>query len=37
MESALQQRRQRDHASEHGQNDRAELFSKIIQNVQQDP
>ena len=29
--------KQRDHASEHGQSDRAELFSKIIRNVEQDP
>ena len=29
--------RQRDHARDHGQNDRAELFSKIIQNVEQAP
>jgi Phage integrase family len=28
--------RQRDHAQDHGQADRAELFSKIIQNVEQD-
>jgi site-specific recombinase XerD len=29
--------RQRNHAQEHGQTDRAELFSKIIQNVEQAP
>ena len=29
--------RQRDHARDHGQADRAELFSKIIQNVEQAP
>jgi site-specific recombinase XerD len=29
--------RQRDHAREHGQNDRAELFTTIIQNVEQAP
>jgi site-specific recombinase XerD len=29
--------RQRDHAREHGHNDRAELFTKIIQNVEQAP
>jgi len=27
--------RQRDHAQDHGQTDRAELFSKIIQSVEQ--
>jgi len=29
--------RQRDHAQDHGQTDRAELFSKIIQSVEQAP
>jgi site-specific recombinase XerD len=29
--------RQRDHAQDHGQHDRAELFTKIIQNVDQTP
>ena len=29
--------RQRDHARDRGQNDRAELFTKIIQNVDQTP
>jgi hypothetical protein len=29
--------RQHDHAQDHGQTDRAELFSKIIQNVEQTP
>jgi hypothetical protein len=29
--------RQRDHARDNGQNDRAELFSKIIQNLEQAP
>ena len=29
--------RQRDHAREHGQSDRAELFTTIIQNVEQGP
>jgi site-specific recombinase XerD len=29
--------RQRDHARDHGQNDRAELFTKIIQDVDQAP
>jgi site-specific recombinase XerD len=29
--------RQRDHARDHGQTDRADLFSKIIQNVEQTP
>ena len=29
--------RQRDHAQDHGQTDRAELFTKIIQNVEQAP
>ena len=29
--------RQRDHAREHGQTGRAQLFSKIIQNVEQAP
>ena len=28
---------QRDHAQDHGQTDRAELFTKIIQNVEQAP
>jgi len=29
--------RQRDHARDHGQDDRAELFGKIIQDVEQAP
>jgi hypothetical protein len=29
--------RQRDHAREHGHSDRAELFTTIIQNVEQAP